>query len=85
MMDHGSWGQTGQTITTILMCGRIFDTSPGMAHRPRVVAPGLLYDVIARGNQQRKTFRGDDDYKAYTSTVWNTTAPSSTLGSTLTA
>jgi REP-associated tyrosine transposase len=36
-----------------------------MARRPRVFAPGLLYHVIVRGNQQRKTFRGDDDYKAY--------------------
>ena len=36
-----------------------------MARRPRVVAPGLLYHVIVRGNQQRKTFRGDDDYRAY--------------------
>jgi putative transposase len=36
-----------------------------MARRPRVFAPGLLYHVIVRGNQRRKTFRGDDDYKAY--------------------
>src|SRR6266496_5591425 len=36
-----------------------------MARRPRVFAPGLLYHVIVRGNQRRKTFRCDDDYKAY--------------------
>ena len=36
-----------------------------MARRPRVFAPGLLYHVIVRGNQRRKTFRLDDDYKAY--------------------
>jgi len=36
-----------------------------MARRPRVVAPGLLYHVIVRGNRQRKTFRGDEDYQAY--------------------
>jgi putative transposase len=35
-----------------------------MARRSRVFAPGLLYHVIVRGNQRRKTFRGDDDYKA---------------------
>ncbi|HYA27201.1 MAG TPA: transposase, partial [Acidobacteriota bacterium] len=36
-----------------------------MARRPRVFAPGLLYHVIVRGNQRRKTFRCDQDYKAY--------------------
>jgi REP element-mobilizing transposase RayT len=36
-----------------------------MARRPRVFAPGLLYHIIVRGNQQQKTFRSDDDYKAY--------------------
>jgi putative transposase len=36
-----------------------------MARRPRVFAPGLLYHVIVRGNQRRKTFRFDEDYKAY--------------------
>ena len=36
-----------------------------MARRPRVFAPGLLYHVIVRGNQQRKTFRSEDDYQAY--------------------
>jgi REP element-mobilizing transposase RayT/transposase-like protein len=36
-----------------------------MARRPRVFAPGLLYHVIVRGNHRRKTFRADDDYKAY--------------------
>ena len=36
-----------------------------MARRPRVFAPGLLYHVIVRGNQRRKTFRSDDDYQAY--------------------
>jgi REP-associated tyrosine transposase len=36
-----------------------------MARRPRVFAPGLLYHVIVRGNQQRKTFRSEDDYNAY--------------------
>lgn len=36
-----------------------------MARRPRVFAPGLLYHVIVRGNQRRKTFRSDEDYKTY--------------------
>ena len=36
-----------------------------MARRPRVFAPGLLYHVIVRGNQRRKTFRSDADYKTY--------------------
>jgi REP-associated tyrosine transposase len=36
-----------------------------MARRPRVFASGLLYHVVVRGNQRRKTFRSDDDYKAY--------------------
>lgn len=36
-----------------------------MARRPRVFAPGLLYHVLVRGNQRRKTFLCDDDYKAY--------------------
>ena len=36
-----------------------------MARRPRLFAPGLLYHVIVRGNQRRKTFRCEEDYKAY--------------------
>ena len=36
-----------------------------MARRPGVFAPGLLYHVIVRGNQRRKTFLCDEDYKAY--------------------
>jgi REP element-mobilizing transposase RayT len=36
-----------------------------MARRPRLFAPGLLYHVIARGNQQRLTFLDDEDYRAY--------------------
>jgi len=36
-----------------------------MARRPRVFAPGLLYHVIVRGNQRRKTFVDDRDYRAY--------------------
>jgi len=36
-----------------------------MARRPRVFAAGLLYHVIVRGNQRRKTFRCDEDYKDY--------------------
>jgi REP-associated tyrosine transposase len=36
-----------------------------MARRPRVFAAGLLYHVIVRGNQRRKTFQHDDDYRAY--------------------
>jgi putative transposase len=53
------------TITTILTHRAILDTSPAMARRPRIFAPGLLYHVIVRGNQRRKTFRCDDDYKTY--------------------
>ena len=36
-----------------------------MARRPRVFAPGLLYHVIARGNQRQATFLTDLDYQAY--------------------
>ena len=36
-----------------------------MARRPRLLAPGLLYHVITRGNQRQATFLGDDDYDAY--------------------
>ena len=36
-----------------------------MARRPRLFAPGLLYHVIVRGNQRRKTFLSDADYQAY--------------------
>ncbi len=36
-----------------------------MARRPRLFAPGLLYHVIVRGNQRRKTFFNDADYQAY--------------------
>ena len=36
-----------------------------MARRPRLFAPGLLYHVIARGNQRQPTFLDDADYAAY--------------------
>ncbi len=36
-----------------------------MARRPRLFAPGLLYHVIVRGNQRRKTFLNDGDYQVY--------------------
>jgi len=36
-----------------------------MARRPRLFAPGLLYHVIVRGNQRRKTFLNDQDYLTY--------------------
>lgn len=36
-----------------------------MARRPRLLAPGLLYHVIARGNQKLKTFLSQRDYLAY--------------------
>jgi putative transposase len=36
-----------------------------MARRPRLFAPGLLYHVIARGNQRQPTFLDDADYGAY--------------------
>ncbi len=36
-----------------------------MARRPRLFAPGLLYHVIVRGNQRRKTFLSHADYQAY--------------------
>jgi REP element-mobilizing transposase RayT len=36
-----------------------------MARRPRVFAPGLLYHIIARGNQRQKTFLNHRDYQAY--------------------
>ena len=36
-----------------------------MARRPRLFAPGLLYHVIVRGNQRRKTFYDERDYRVY--------------------
>jgi len=36
-----------------------------MARRPRVLAPGLLYHVIARGNRRQPTFLTARDYQAY--------------------
>jgi putative transposase len=36
-----------------------------MSRRPRLFAPGLLYHVIARGNQRQSTFLDDADYGAY--------------------
>ncbi|HJY84935.1 MAG TPA: transposase [Candidatus Binatia bacterium] len=36
-----------------------------MARRSRLFARGLLYHVIARGNQRQKTFLADLDYQAY--------------------
>ncbi|MDP2605943.1 MAG: transposase [Deltaproteobacteria bacterium] len=45
--------------------GRFLLTPPHVPSCPRVFAPGLLYHVIVRGNQRRKTFRCADDYKAY--------------------
>lgn len=36
-----------------------------MARRPRILAPGLVYHVIARGNQRQPTFLTDPDYQAY--------------------
>ena len=36
-----------------------------MARRPRLLAPGILYHVIVRGNQRQKTFLSDGDYQAY--------------------
>lgn len=36
-----------------------------MTHRPRVFVPRLLYHVIIRGNQRRKTLYDDRDYQAY--------------------
>lgn len=36
-----------------------------MARRPRLLAPGLLYHVIARGNHKQPTFLTDLDYEAY--------------------
>lgn len=38
-----------------------------MARRPRLFAPGLLYHVIARGNQRQLTFVTERDYDAYLS------------------
>ena len=36
-----------------------------MARRPRLFVPGMLYHVIARGNQRQQTFTSDGDYHAY--------------------
>ena len=36
-----------------------------MARRPRLLAPGVLYHVIVRGNHSQKTFLSEGDYQAY--------------------
>jgi len=36
-----------------------------MARPPRIELPGVLYHVIARGNQRRHVFRGQADYEVY--------------------
>jgi putative transposase len=36
-----------------------------MPRHPRVHAPGLLYHVMARGNNGRKVFASDKDYEAF--------------------
>ena len=36
-----------------------------MARRPWLLATGILYHVIVRGNQRQKTFLRDSDYQAY--------------------
>jgi hypothetical protein len=36
-----------------------------MARRPRLFTPGLLYHVIVRGNQRRKTCLSGADYQSY--------------------
>jgi len=36
-----------------------------MARRPRLLAPGVLYHVIVRGNHRQKTFLNQSDYQAY--------------------
>jgi REP element-mobilizing transposase RayT len=36
-----------------------------MARRPRVLAPGILYHVIVRGNPREKTFLNKRDYESY--------------------
>ena len=36
-----------------------------MARRPRLFAAGVLYHVIVRGNQRRKTFTAESDYRGY--------------------
>src|SRR5262249_11723649 len=36
-----------------------------MASHPWLLATGILYHVIVRGNQRQKTFLRDSDYQAY--------------------
>ena len=36
-----------------------------MARRPRLLAPGVMYHVIVRGNHGQKTFLNPSDYQAY--------------------
>jgi putative transposase len=36
-----------------------------MARRPRVLGPGLLYHVVARGNRREPVFLGHGDYETY--------------------
>jgi REP-associated tyrosine transposase len=36
-----------------------------MARRPRLLASGVLYHVIVRGNHRQKTFLNESDYQAY--------------------
>jgi len=36
-----------------------------MARKPRIHCPGVLYQVIARGNQQQTIFLHQEDYTTY--------------------
>ncbi len=36
-----------------------------MLRQPRLLAPGVLYHVIVRGNHRQKTFLSQSDYQAY--------------------
>ncbi len=38
-----------------------------MARKPRIEYEGAFYHVITRGNQRRRIFKGDDDYRKYIS------------------
>ncbi len=40
-----------------------------MARPSRLLAPGVLYHIIVRGDQRRKTFRDETGYQTYLETL----------------
>ena len=60
--DNGSWCKS---MVSDLPKSTNFDIGRFMPRHPRVHAQGLLYHVMARGNDGRKVFLKDSDCEAF--------------------